>query len=136
MSEIRAIAPDREVIASFAINEPVNCDRGRIAQLASNLMANAVAHGAPNKPIELRATTDATSLVLSVTNAGRPIPAGARERLFLPFFRGAAGKSQQGLGLGLFIVNEIAKAHDGAMDVVSTGELTKFTFSMPLDQAS
>ena len=41
-------------------------------------------------------------------------------------------RSQQGLGLGLFIVNEIAKAHGGAMDVISTDEETRFTFVMPL----
>ena len=56
----------------------------------------------------------------------------ARAQLFQPFFRGAVRRSQQGLGLGLFIVNEIAKAHGGTMDVASSDEETRFTFSMPL----
>ena len=70
---------------------------------------------------------------LSVINGGVPIPPEAREQLFQPFFRGSVRRSQQGLGLGLFIVSEIAKAHGGSMDVVSTDEQTRFTFSMPLN---
>ena len=69
---------------------------------------------------------------MTVANGGSPIPADAREQLFQPFFRGAVRKSQQGLGLGLFIVNEIAKAHGGTMEVSSTEEETRFMFSMPL----
>ena len=52
--------------------------------------------------------------------------------LFQPFFRGMVRPSQQGLGLGLFIVNEIARAHDGSVEVELTEEFTRFTFSMPL----
>lgn len=132
VTEIRAIAPDREVVANFRIAEPVDCDRGRIAQLASNLLSNAVTHGAREVPIRIEASTDAERFTLSVANGGAPIPAGAREQLFQPFFRGAVRKSQQGLGLGLFIVNEIAKAHGGTMEVSSTPGETRFTFTMPL----
>jgi sigma-B regulation protein RsbU (phosphoserine phosphatase) len=132
LTEIRSIAPEREIVASFVIAEPVNCDRGRIAQLASNLLSNAVAHGAADIPIRIAATTDGSSLTLSVSNGGATIPAGAREQLFQPFFRGVVLSSQQGLGLGLFIVNEIAKAHGGKMTVMSTADETRFTFSMPL----
>jgi phosphoserine phosphatase RsbU/P len=132
VTEIRAIAPDREVIADFRITEPVDCDRGRIAQLASNLLSNAVAHGAPEVPIRIEAVTDAERFTLSIANGGAPIPAEAREQLFQPFFRGAVRKSRQGLGLGLFIVNEIAKAHGGTMEVSSTRGETRFTLSMPL----
>jgi phosphoserine phosphatase RsbU/P len=132
VTEIRSIAPEREILAEFRIAEPVDCDRGRIAQLASNLLSNAVTHGAPKVPIRIEASTDDNSFVLSVANGGAPIPVDAREQLFQPFFRGAVRRSQQGLGLGLFIVNEIAKAHGGTMDVVSTEEETRFSFVMPL----
>lgn len=132
VSEIRAIAPDREIVASFSIAEPVNCDRGRIAQLASNLLANALAHGAKDAPIEIVAKTEEGRLILSVCNGGVPFTPEAHAQLFQPFFRGAVRPSQQGLGLGLFIVNEIAKAHGGAMDVTSSEERTQFTFTMPL----
>jgi sigma-B regulation protein RsbU (phosphoserine phosphatase) len=52
--------------------------------------------------------------------------------LFQPFFRGQVRASLQGLGLGLHIASEIAKAHDGTLTVTSTAEETRFTFLMPL----
>jgi phosphoserine phosphatase RsbU/P len=56
----------------------------------------------------------------------------AKERLFQPFYRGEVRPSQQGLGLGLYIASEIAKAHGGALAVTSVQDETRFTFSMPL----
>jgi sigma-B regulation protein RsbU (phosphoserine phosphatase) len=132
VAEIRAIAPEREIVTEFAIAEPVDCDRSRIGQLASNLLSNAVAHGSPEIPITIDARTADGDFILSVTNGGVPIPPQARAQLFQPFFRGAVRRSQQGLGLGLFIVNEIAKAHGGMMEVTSTEDQTRFTFTMPL----
>jgi sigma-B regulation protein RsbU (phosphoserine phosphatase) len=83
-------------------------------------------------PIEVEARTEADSFVFSVTNGGVPIPPAARAQLFQPFFRGAVRRSQHGLGLGLFIVSEISTAHGGTVEVLSTEELTRFTFRMPL----
>jgi phosphoserine phosphatase RsbU/P len=135
VAEIRAISPDRQIMAHFSIEHPVDCDAGRIGQLASNMIANAVTHGAPGVPIEVEAHTNDDHFVLAVANGGVPIPSAARAQLFQPFFRGSVRRSQQGLGLGLFIVNEIAKAHGGSMDVASSEEETRFTFSMPLTPA-
>jgi len=135
VAESRAIAPDREILTDFSIAQPVDCDPARIAQLAANLVSNAVTHGAPGVPIEVEARTEGGRFLLSVTNGGVPIAPEARARLFQPFFRGSVRRSQQGLGLGLFIVAEIAKAHGGSMDVVSTEEQTRFAFSMPLETA-
>jgi sigma-B regulation protein RsbU (phosphoserine phosphatase) len=135
VSESRAVAPDREILTDFAITQPVDCDPARIAQLAANLVSNAVTHGAPGVPIEVEARTQDGQFTLSVINGGVPIAPEARAQLFQPFFRGAVRRSQQGLGLGLFIVDEIAKAHGGTMEVVSTEEQTRFTFSMPRDPA-
>ena len=68
----------------------------------------------------------------SVLNGGAPILPGAMEHLFRPFFRGKVRRSQQGLGLGLYIASEIAKAHNGTLTAESTKEETRFTFAMPL----
>ena len=68
---------------------------------------------------------------LSVANGGKPIPEAAMQRLFQPFYRGEAKGRQQGLGLGLYIASEIARAHGGSLDVVSDMEETRFTFRMP-----
>ena len=54
------------------------------------------------------------------------------ERLFQPFYRGEIRASLQGLGLGLFIASEIAKAHGGTLEVDSSAEETRFTFQMPI----
>lgn len=132
MNEVRAIAPDREIITEFAIHHPVNCDHTRIGQLAANLLSNALTHGAPDTPIKLNAKTSKEAFLVSVANEGPPISEAALRQLFHPFFRGAARPSRQGLGLGLFIVSEIAKAHGGAVDVSSTEQETIFTFRMPL----
>jgi sigma-B regulation protein RsbU (phosphoserine phosphatase) len=131
VAEARLIDPDRKIRADLAIDQPVDCDPARIGQLAANLISNAVTHGAPGIPIEVEARTRDASFIFSVANGGVPIAPAARERLFQPFFRGAVRRSQQGLGLGLFIVSEIAKAHGGTIEVSSTEEETRFTFAMP-----
>ena len=132
VSEMRAIAPDRQIMTDLDITQPVDCDPDRIGQLTSNLVGNALTHGAPGVPVEVEARTGEGGFMLTVTNGGVPIPPEARAHLFQPFFRGDMRPSQQGLGLGLFIVSEIAKAHGGAMEVLSDDQLTSFTFTMPL----
>jgi sigma-B regulation protein RsbU (phosphoserine phosphatase) len=131
VGEMRAIAPEHRIEGRIEIDEPVYCDRPRLGQLTSNLLSNAVTHGSTERPIRLDAYTEGGRFILSVANAGEPIPDEVRAQLFQPFFRGATRPSRQGLGLGLFIAAEIAKAHDGAIDVVSTADETRFTFSMP-----
>ena len=98
ISELRTSAPDRTIETHFALTEPVNCDRARVAQLFSNLLGNALAYGAANQPVRVRATTQAGMFELSVANAGDPIPPATVERLFLPYSRGAVRPNQQGLG--------------------------------------
>jgi phosphoserine phosphatase RsbU/P len=131
VAEVRAISPEHEIAAQFAISEPLHCDRGRIGQLASNLLANAVTHGSADQPIRFEAATSGDMFQLSVANAGEPIPDEVRGRLFQPFFRGDARPSRNGLGLGLFIASEIAKAHGGTLEVHSSTDETRFTFTMP-----
>ena len=134
VAELRWIAPERMIDAEFSIAEPVDCDRVKIGQLAGNLLSNAVTHGATDAPITFRAATSPTHLTISVANGGHPLDEAAQRQLFQPFFRGEARGSHNGLGLGLFIVSEIAKAHGGTIDVASSAEETRFTFTMPLSR--
>ena len=97
----------------------------------SNLLAKALTHGASDKPIRVEATADEGTFRLSVSNSGQPISRSIMKDLFLPFRRGDGSK--QGLGLGLFIASEIARAHGGALTVSSSEQETKFTFQMPLN---
>jgi signal transduction histidine kinase len=133
IAELQTNAPDRVIESRFALTAPVNCDRRRIGQLASNLLGNALTYGAPDKPIRIGATTTDGWFELFVANAGEPIPPAALESLFQPFARGILRPSRQGLGLGLYISREIAEAHGGRLDVISTPAETRFTFRMPLN---
>lgn len=132
VAELRTAHPERAIAADVHLSQPVACDSRRIAQLLSNLLANALIHGAADGPVEARARTVNGAFELSVANSGAPIPAGTVQRLFQPFSRASARPNQQGLGLGLYIASEIARAHGGALDVTSDDHETRFTFRMPL----
>ncbi len=131
VSEMRTLAPDRPIETRFDLSEPVICDDNRVAQLFSNLLGNAITHGATNTPIVVRAISRVSEFELSVINSGDKIPDAAMERLFQPFSREDVKPGKQGLGLGLYIAAEIARAHGGTLEVVSSDEATCFTFRMP-----
>lgn len=130
ISELRVIWPQREIKTTFTLNEPVNCDGRRLAQLFSNLLANALKFGKQDEPVEVEASSEKAIFRLSVANACKPIPPVVMLRLFQPYYR-AEITDQQGLGLGLYISSEIAKAHGGTIDVSSTEEVTKFVLEFP-----
>jgi sigma-B regulation protein RsbU (phosphoserine phosphatase) len=132
VAEIVTVFPDRMIRADIAIADPVDCDRVRMGQLLSNLVGNAVTHGSKTDPIVVGAHTGNGQLTVTVANGGRPIDEATRQKLFHPFFRGELRPNQVGLGLGLHIASEIAKAHGGTLDVTSDAQETRFTFTMPL----
>jgi phosphoserine phosphatase RsbU/P len=136
VDELRTASPQRLIETSFEITGSVNCDRTRIGQLASNLIGNALTHGARDRPVHVGAKTDDHEFTLWVANAGEPIPETAMQRLFEPFFRGDVRDSRQGLGLGLHIASQIAQAHGGRIEVTSTPDETRFVFRMPLTQTA
>jgi signal transduction histidine kinase len=133
VNELRIGAPGRSIKTDFVLPDPVNCDPSRFGQMVSNLLANALTHGSLDEPVRIHAGTNGAELKLWIANGGDPISPEAMEQLFQPFFRGGARPSQQGLGLGLHIASEIAKAHGGEIEVVSTLQETRFTFRMPLN---
>lgn len=135
VEELEASQPSRVIVCQLALADPISFDASRIGQLVSNLLANALTHGDPRQPVTLRAFVADGVLTLWVANAGAPIPPAAMAKLFQPFFRGEARPSQQGLGLGLHIAAEIARAHGGALDVVSDAAETRFTLRMPIGLA-
>jgi sigma-B regulation protein RsbU (phosphoserine phosphatase) len=112
-------------------------DRARLAQLLSNLIRNAIQHGARDQPVSVRIERSEGDLVLSVHNAGEPIPEVKLPVLFDPLRRGQLDAPEEsaagpGLGLGLFIVQHIARAHGGDITVKSTEpEGTTFVVRLP-----
>jgi signal transduction histidine kinase len=103
-------------------------DRARIEQALSNLVINAIQHGVGDVVLTLSARAQ-DHVVVSVRNDGRAIPAEQLPNLFDAFHRG--DRSPAGLGLGLFIVREIVRAHAGTIDVASSPEGTTFTMWLP-----
>ena len=135
VSEIQSSYPGRSFDVSIDISEDMSIDHGRIGQMLSNLLGNAVTHGSPEEAIRVSAFVQDEVLHISVTNGGDAIPASARAQLFQPFSRRTAGTTQQGLGLGLYIASQIAEAHRGKLTVVSDNRKTTFTFTMPTEAA-
>ncbi|WP_313085933.1 GAF domain-containing sensor histidine kinase [Pseudomonas sp.] len=132
VSEMQSAHSQRAIDAEIATLDGVRCDTDRLAQLLSNLLANALVHGAADGRVRVRAVIEQQQLVLSVNNQGDPIPADRLAQLFKPYWR-EASSTQSGLGLGLYIAQEIAVSHGGSMQVTSTAEAgTTFTFSMPV----
>jgi signal transduction histidine kinase len=131
VQELQSTHPDSRVELALALQEPVRCDRSRIAQLLSNLLANALTYGGSSWPVRVSASAIGGTFSLAVANGGEPIPPAAMQKLFQPFVRGAVRRSGEGLGLGLYIVAEIARAHGGQLGVTSTGAETCFTLRMP-----
>lgn len=132
IAELQTIGPNHQIEAAFSITEAIDCDRVRMGQLLSNLLGNALTHGAKDQPVRVMAEAAGGQLIIAVANGGEPIPATALERLFQPFFRGDGHSRHEGLGLGLHIASEIARAHGGTLTVASDPRETCFTFTMPL----
>ena len=133
IAEVQQAHQDRAIDVSVAIGHPVACDTRRVAQLLANLLTNAVVHGAADQPVRIAARSDDETFELVVSNGGDAIPAGKIARLFQPFSRDADQAAQPGLGLGLYIAAEIARAHRGTLQVISSTDAgTHFIFRMPV----
>jgi len=133
ISEIQRAHPDREIVVTTSLQQAFACDQRRIGQLLGNLLSNAITHGSHTSPVRVFILSNASHFELAVENVGRPIAEDAIERLFQPFTRGTSTSPKPGLGLGLYIAAEIAKAHGGTLQAISNTAFTRFVFRMPLD---
>ncbi len=107
-------------------------DSDRLVQLVGNLVSNAVSYGSQDTSIHIRTEIHGGMAKLSVANVGEPIPPGIQNSLFQPMVRGKVEASGRSVGLGLFIVSEIVKAHGGTVSVSSSREEgTKFEAVFP-----
>jgi signal transduction histidine kinase len=95
-------------------------DADRLVQVVSNLGSNALQYSPPDTPVTFTLQDAGESVTLQVHNAGEPIPPEALPRLFDPFRR--ASSAGGGLGLGLYIVEQVVKGHGGRIEVTSTAE--------------
>ncbi|MFC5479994.1 sensor histidine kinase [Massilia suwonensis] len=130
VDEMCGLYPLRTIEATIAPDLRLRCDPERIAQLLSNLLKNALVHGGEHTPVRVSAALDDDEFVLSVANAGPELPRSVIAGLFKPYWRAASRSGSEGLGLGLYIVDQIARAHGGSIDVSSTGGTTAFVFRL------
>ena len=128
--EIQATHPEAVVRFESRGDVTGHWDADRLAQVVSNLVGNAIEHGAA-APVTLVASEAGERVRLTVHNNGEPIPPQARATIFEPLSRGTAD-SPRNLGLGLFIARAIVIAHGGEIGVTSTAESgTTFEVALP-----
>jgi PAS domain S-box-containing protein len=107
-------------------------DRFRLDQVITNLISNAIKYGA-GKPVQIKVWKKDDQALISVRDHGIGIPKEAQGRIFNRFERAVAVTDISGLGLGLYIVSEILKAHGGAIRVESEpGKGAEFVIQLPL----
>jgi signal transduction histidine kinase len=136
VDELRDANPSRQIATEVALDRPVDCDVLRLQQLLSNLLGNALTHGAADLPVIVRATADKTHLSLSVSNGGDPIPSHMLPKVFEPYWRPPSSAPGGGLGLGLYICKQIVEAHGGMLEACSTvADGTCFTARIPFEHA-
>jgi signal transduction histidine kinase len=133
VTELRHAHPDRSIDCELDDDITLRFDRGRIQQVVSNLLGNALLHGSPSTPVKLRVTRGESDLIVEVHNQGDPIPPESIDKLFQPFWRRSTSASRKGLGLGLYICSQIVAAHKGRIQVKSAQEDgTRFTVHLPV----
>ncbi|MDB5325646.1 MAG: Histidine Kinase [Phycisphaerales bacterium] len=136
-NEFRTAHRDRDIRYLAEGNLQGEWDADRVRQAISNLMGNAVQHGIPSVPVELRLRAKGADVHIEVRNGGTPISAGEMPRIFDPLVRGSSdGKPRSNrpgsIGLGLYIAREVAKSHGGTLNVTSTAaDGTCFTLCLP-----
>jgi phosphoserine phosphatase RsbU/P len=109
-------------------------DPDRIAQVIANLVGNALKYSPSGTPVKVSARGDGDMVILEVHNEGEPIPPALLPALFKPLSRGAGKVDMEtrSIGLGLYIVESIVRAHGGAIEVSSTSEAgTRFLVRLP-----
>ncbi|HEY7958334.1 MAG TPA: ATP-binding protein [Polyangia bacterium] len=138
LDEVEAVNPERRIGFSAEGDTAGTWDDQRLGQVVQNLVSNAIQHGDSKSPILLAIDgRDPDSVTLSVSNQGSTIPAALLPDLFEPFRRLAkSGENPESgstsLGLGLFIVAEVARAHGGQVRAESTDERgTRFEVRLP-----
>lgn len=136
VEEIKVANPGRQIQFSHSGDLTAVVDTGRISQVLTNLINNAVQYGTPEDVIGVSALGEEAEVIIRVHNSGIPIPRAEIAGIFGPFKRLSAAKTIEGdssnLGLGLYIVERIVTAHGGSIDVRSSVEAgTLFSVRLP-----
>ena len=133
VDELRAANPGRTIAIDARGELRGRWDVSRLGQVISNLVGNALTHGDHASPVTVGLSTDSDRVLVAVTNDGPTIPADALGKLFEPFWQApkSGAARSRGLGLGLFIAQQIVEAHGGDIAVRSQHDQTMFTVRLP-----
>lgn len=133
IEELKLAFPNNTIEHRRAGEGLCEIDPDRLIQVLGNLVANAVAYGSRTEPIIVSTTIDHDEISLSVQNLGAPIRAELIPTLFKPMTRGVDDPGEaKNVGLGLFIVQEIVRAHAGEISIASsTQDGTTFSIAIP-----
>jgi signal transduction histidine kinase len=133
--EEQAGADPTRFVTHFEGDTAGHWDRARLTQVLSNLLINAIKYGTASDPVHIRVDgRDASSVSVEVHNQGQAISPDLLPVIFDPFRRGGdiVGRKGDGVGLGLFIADQIVRSHGGTISVVSSpDEGTSFSFTLP-----
>jgi signal transduction histidine kinase len=136
VAELRDAYPESIIVERLSVDGPVECDAGRVQQLLSNLLSNALVHGDSASPVQVDVELTQNWLDIAVSNGGEPIPLDHLDMIFEPFWRPVGSAPRGGLGLGLHICSQIVRAHGGTLQVRSSRESgTCFTARLPAKRA-
>jgi signal transduction histidine kinase len=135
LEQLRGAHGNRRIDVAVTGDHHGRWDGTRLQQLLRNLVSNAIKYGPSDTPIRVALRGEEAEVRLEVTNSGPTIDPSAFSQLFDPLRRGAAQADRDdargGLGLGLFIVREIAGAHGGEVEVLSDAGETTFVVRLP-----
>ena len=135
VEEMQAVYPKRAFQLKGDDELPGEWDENRLSQLVSNLVGNALKHGASNSAVTITAKSNREGVEVSVHNEGTPIPSDKIPKLFDSFYQldnKEADTRSSSLGLGLYICKEIVAAHKGTIEVRSSvNEGTAFIVRLP-----
>lgn len=129
VAELRIAHPERKISVQIEGALLGHFDLDRVMQAMSNLIGNAIQHGEDPIEVSVREAPDHRSIATTVRNRGRAIPEDELARLFDPYQRGTGPAA--GLGLGLYIVQQIALAHGARCDVKSDTQTTTVSIVWP-----
>jgi len=133
VAELTTAHPGRSLLHTELGDARMMADGDRISQALGNLVSNALTYGSPGTAVTVRSEGLAHSVRFSVHNQGKAIDPHIGPRLFEPMTRGEQAGNLRSVGLGLYIVREIALAHGGKVDYVSN-DVSGTTFTIELER--
>jgi PAS domain S-box-containing protein len=137
LAEVEAAHPERTLEVQASGDTRGLWDSDRLAQVVTNLVDNALKYSPRDSLVRVRVSGDDGAVSFMVHNRGEPIPRDKLPLLFLPMQRATdrVDRESRSVGLGLYIVDHIARAHGGSVAVSSTEEGTTFSVWLPRGEA-